>query len=73
MNPKRYRCVKAFDIAQADDDGAIIENAPYTHVPVGKVYEASYPGFNLDVLLRSHYEWLDLDWETFNQCFEEVG
>ena len=73
MSPKRYRCVEAFDIAQADDDGAIIEDAPTVHVPVGKVYEATQPGLNLDVMLRSRDGgWLDLDEETFDACFEEM-
>ena len=74
MNPERYRCVEAFDITQADDDGAIIEDAPTIHVPVGKEYEATTPGLNLDVMLRSRDGgWLDLDRETFEQCFKEVG
>lgn len=73
MNPKRYRCIEAFDIAQADDDGAIIENAPAIRVPVGKEYEVTTPGLNLDVMLRSRDGgWLDLDWETFKACFKEV-
>lgn len=74
MNPKRYRCIEAFDIAQADDDGAIIENAPTIRVPIGKEYEARFPGLNLDVWLTSRDGgWLDLDWETFKACFKEVG
>lgn len=74
MMPKLYRCIEAFDVAQADDDGATIENAPTIHVPVGKEYEATTPGLNLDVWLRScDGTWLDLDRETFEACFEEVG
>lgn len=74
MNLKRYRCIEAFDIAQADDDGAIIENAPTIHVPTGKEYEAMTPGLDLDVYLTSRDGgWLDLDRETFEACFEEVG
>ena len=74
MMPKRYRCIEAFDIQQADDDGGIVENAPTIHVPTGKEYEAMTPGLNLDVMLRSRDGgWLDLDWETFEACFEEVG
>lgn len=73
MNPKRYRCIKAFDIAQADDDGAIIENAPTIHVPVGKEYELTQRWLNLDVyLIADDGGWLDLDWETFKACFKEV-
>lgn len=68
-----YRCVCSFEIAQADDDGALIEDAPTITVPVGKEYEATWPGLNLDVWLRAKDgTWLDLDDETFRECFEGV-
>lgn len=73
MSVETFRCVKSFDVAQADDDGALVDDAPMVHVPVGKEYEASRPGLNLEVLLRaSDGAWLDLDDGTFRECFEVV-
>lgn len=73
MSIETVRCIEAFDVAQADDDGALVDDAPMFRVPKGKVYEVRRPGLNLDVWLRaSDGTWLDLDDETFRECFEAV-
>lgn len=70
--PRKYRCVKELYVNLCDDDGCEIDNAPPITIPVGRVYEVSTPGLNLDYYLISDNGWLDLNTETFNECFEEV-
>ena len=71
--PRKYRCVEEFFVNACDDDGCLIENAPMITVPVGGVYEVSTPGLESDYYLISDSGWLDIDKETFEECFEEVS
>ena len=44
-------------------------------VPVGGVYEVSTPGLESDYYLTAcdgRWGWLDINKETFEECFEEV-
>ena len=71
--PRRYRCVKEFCVNTCDGDGFLIENAPMITVQVGGVYEVSTPGLESDYYLISDSGWLDINKETFEECFEEVS
>lgn len=70
---RRYRCIEEFFVNACDDDGYPIENAPMITVPVGGVYEVSTPGLESDYYLISDSGWLDINKETFEECFEEVS
>ena len=74
MTAEKYRCTRTFQIAQADDDGFLIENAPMIDVSEGEVFEMRRPGLDLDVWLTSKDAgWIDLDEKTFQECFERVS
>lgn len=75
MAIKKYRVIKEFWVYVCDEDCSRTEEEP--KIEIGNVYEFDEQDqwkSDCDIWLEHStvYGWLDLDKETFEECFEEL-
>lgn len=72
MSEKHYRCIKKFYLPLCDDDGIEVESGEMVSVDVGETFYRSDVTWMSDVRLESGSMWVEINEETFSECFEVI-
>ena len=67
----KWKCIKSFSVTKFDGDENVIEDVEQ-QIEVGSIWENEEAAQNNGIRLGNDSGWLEVNEETFENCFEEL-